>query len=204
MTKAKDSPLILKFQIVSSDVETLPPGEYSYYFEMCIYWYMRPVNREVSKSTTAQKELLKWFGTGGGYLIGDFKTMDAENRKKFRYMVSDYLLCVYGDMTLEEMQKYALDLFNIENFQPDENVALFNDGKYTLGGHGGTSWSIDFISERKENDKTYVTVQYYADSACFIKSYQIEFELQEKDGKWAFLGSKTLNDAPYKPYTMSA
>ncbi len=195
--------LYFTFTVRSSGVDTLPPGEYSYYVDSLGCW-LKPLKKEEITLTPAQQELSIWFGTCGFYTFDDYNTLNEEKQRLFQLDVCDYLLCRYGDLTLEEIQKYALDLFGLEDLQPQEGgVILYNDGKYSIGGHGGEVWSKKFLGERKENDKTFVTVQFYADVSGFIKSCLIEYEMQEKDGNWAFLGSKVIEESQYQPFRYS-
>lgn len=192
------STLIFNFTVLSSKLETLPAGEYSYYVEYGVdSMEMTPVNQV--QLTTLQENIRKWL-VESDYLYKDFSTLNEDEKTQFRFRVTYFLLWQYGDMTLEELQHYAFELFHMENFQPHESAGMLVDGKYTLLGRGGNVWRYDFAGERKENDKTFVTVQFYADACGFIKSHLIEYEMQEKDGKWAFISSKITAESPYEPY----
>lgn len=195
------SPLVFKFTVLSSGLDTLPPGEYSYYLDNLDGMTMSPV--EETELTVLQENIRKWLVVNGDCLYKNYKLLNAEEQRLFNFRVTYFLLWQYGDLTLEQMQQYALELFGMKNFQPHESAGELVDGKYTILGRGGSIWKYDFTGERKEKDKTYVTVQFYTDSSGLIKSKTVEYEMQEKNGKWAFIGSKVIADSPYEPYHSS-
>lgn len=197
--EGNSSGLVFKFTVLSSELDTLPPGEYSYYVgQGADTWEMTPARTQ--NHTEPQKTLEKWLMVSGDYLYRNYSSLSKDEQTRYRYYITYYLLWQYGDLTLEELQQYALELFSIKNFQPYESVTMLVDGKYRLMGHGAIVWRYSFVGERKENEKTFVTIQYYADPSELIKSHKVECEMQEKDGEWAFIGSRVLEESPYEPY----
>lgn len=196
----KNEIVYFSFDIISSGLDTLPVGEYDYEVNMILdsEVVIVPVNHLYKDSTSAQIELAHWLGISIVYQFYDYENLDSKCAEYYCKNITDYLLCRYGDMTLEKIQEYALKIFNIKDFEPKGPIT-YKNGVYSAGGHGGRIWAIDYIEEKEEDDITYLTVQYYADFSRTIKSHIVKYKMKNIDGIWAFLGCDITNMSAYEP-----
>lgn len=196
ISKDKNDTIIFSFEIISSKLDTMPTGQYSYIVD-CANNCFFPLNYNLIKFTPAEEKLIFWIEMCGVEFL-NYEDLNESDKKIFLAKVSEYLI---GNepLTLEQMQNYALKLFNINDFVPT-GVELI-DGLYHSLPHGGNSISYDVISQTEENGITTITVQYYADVAKTIKSHTYEYKMKEIEGKWAFLESKILYKSEFKPFS---
>ncbi|PKM62612.1 MAG: hypothetical protein CVU97_04460 [Firmicutes bacterium HGW-Firmicutes-21] len=195
----KDYDVFFSFEITSSELDTLPVGKYTYIVEMDIAIYMRPIKREMPILTPTQTELMKYFTCGYYYEIVDYTTIDSSDKDRYLFGITGYILVTYDNITLEQMQDFALKIFGITDFYPGSN-ALLIDGVYTIAGYGGSLLGYEFLDETTEKDLTTITIQFYADLGKTIKSHIIEYKMTKNEDIWVFLSSDIIYKAKYKPY----
>jgi len=113
--EGNSSGLVFKFTVLSSELDTLPPGEYSYYVgQGADTWEMTPARTQ--NHTEPQKTLEKWLMVSGDYLYRNYSSLSKDEQTRYRYYITYYLLWQYGDLTLEELQQYALELSRLRTF----------------------------------------------------------------------------------------
>ncbi|HAN20320.1 MAG: hypothetical protein A2Y15_08390 [Clostridiales bacterium GWF2_36_10] len=191
ITKGEYEIITFKFEIISSGLDTMPVGEYTF-IPQITGGFTANVN---IPETPIEKDISRYINMLG---IDVINYDEVNDQYKNQYLISVYeYLVINGPLTLEQIQNYALKLFGIKDFQPD-GLGDYIDGLYYILGHGGSYTFYDIVSEIKENEMTKVTVQYYADSAKTIKSHTYIYELKEIEGRWAFLSSTKTIEAPYK------
>ncbi len=101
-------------------------------------------------------------------------------------------------MSLEEIQKYALLCFGIEDFTPGSGHQW--DGVYTCLGHGGSSQCLSILDSGAITDTLWsIEVQYYAGPANTVRSHVYRYYMRLVDGEWVFDGWEAVEKAVFAP-----
>lgn len=153
---------------------------------------------EKAITQTAEKALNSLIGS---HIITDIPKSD-EMSDALRWNLTCYIcsqICKEGSKTLEEMKEYAQKCFGIEDFVPDN--CHMSDGLYTDVGHGGARQYFEIVKhEYISEDRTEITVRYFADASKTIFSHSYVYAMYVNDGDWCFISSKRVNDSQYEPF----
>lgn len=203
--------VILNINIVSSGVEYLSAGDYSFYVADGVYAmdFINLADNDgygtTAAQTPAQEAFNRWLGSCN-YIFYDYGSLSGDLLERYTHDILEYILGSFpepdGGWTLDKVQEYAKKYLDIDNFMPSDN-SLGADGKtYFVGAHGGDLWFYKFLDETTENGITTLRIQWFADTAKTVKSHTIEYTMQVIDGGYKFIGSKVVYESPYKPWHM--
>lgn len=206
--------IFLKINIVSSDAEYLPEGEYSFKIENGVSsgHFIQDgngnYNPESAPDTPVQLSLYNWLNTCGSYMFYDYDSLSGEELIWYSLDIMDYLLCTYAkiesEWTLEKVQEYVKKYFGIDGFIPvTQYMVAEESGLYYIEGHGGEIWAYKYINETEENGIIKLTVQFFADASKTVKSHTVEYTMQALDNGIKFIGSKIMYESQYAPYHRS-
>ena len=200
--------IYLNIDIISSGVEFLPAGYYSFRIAEGIssgHFNTAEDYRRPAPQTPAQTALDRWFAGCINYIIYDYGVSDSDLNEWYKYNLIEYLpVLVPGHedgFTFEEVQEYVKKFFGIDNFIPPERMLW--EGKYMMGAHGGEIWYYRFLGETVTDGITSVTIQFFADASKTIKSHTVEYKLEPLDGGYKFYGSKIIDESLYEPWHTS-
>jgi len=195
--------ITLNIKITSSGVESLPAGDYSFLVQEGISG-MSLINLNLTQPTytPAETALNVWFAVCLGYEFPDYATLSGDDLANYNYMVIDYLNVIGADTSVANIAASAKKYLNIDNFAPDGT--WLSDGKYYIGGHGGSVWFMQYTGEREETGYTVVTAQFFADPSMTEKSHTVEYRLQDLGGgEYMIAGSTIVERSNYEPYRFS-
>lgn len=212
------------FTVIESGVEYFPIGEYSMRVSdgplgVGMYNKNQQYNEIIKGSAT--DAVNNWLTFGFAYLLPDYENLSDEEKTWFNTSTAEYIFYSFAEevgneqnldryiseggydwnnkWTIEMLQEYVEKYFGIENFPAD--AYPMNGGIYDMSmmAHGLHSWCMKYLEETTENDITTVTVQFFVDASCTIKSHTVEYKLQYLDGGYKFLSSTVVYEAVYEP-----
>lgn len=210
-------PVDLTVEITESGISSLPVGEHtiriysdSYMYEiyLTISTAVRNQYLPPEERSDAYKALLKWLSVNETEIrLGNPENED--DNEIWCSDIGDYLGVNYGAMPLEDYERLAEICFGMTEFEPYIPLIKGNDGTYYVGGHGGTSLNMDFISETMNNDGTVsIVIKYYADHCGLIESELVEYilrdtgEVYNEIPVYAFEGMNVTPLSEFPPYVL--
>lgn len=155
---------------------------------------------------------------GYTYKLGEGHTYSDNEKINYNHAIIDYIFYNirydksgnlinnnYEGLTLESIQAYAKEIFNVDNYIPPENeVYIKEDGLYYNSGHGRFNAAAIITGETVTEDTAVVNVQYYADPLYLVKSHNVDFYLRKIDSQtglgWEFEKTVITSSASREPY----
>ncbi len=108
-----------------------------------------------------------------------------------------YICNTYGTndgLTEAEMKSYAEKCFGFVNFIPGDSHKY--NGMYTELGHGGSGVCFEIISEAStEENRTEVTVRFYADASMTVESCVCRYTVTKHEGYYRFGSFEKISDS---------
>ncbi len=184
------------FTVTESGLETLPEGNYEWQV-LDIVEVVADNERYDNSRYLEIPEVQKLFR----YLSYSFIYNTPAYGQGITYPgVYNYILGSYhqyGRLPQEDFYRIAGEEFGITDFALLElEESIREDGTFEEGSSGG-SWFGEVLSITEDETTVVITMQYYADNNCLLKSHRISYTFG-KDGRW--LGHKILERAKYEPY----
>ncbi|MBQ2710189.1 MAG: exo-alpha-sialidase [Clostridia bacterium] len=185
-----------RFTVTASALDTLPPGDYVWtvadIVDIFVDERQMPFAGEFADVPEVQR-LLTFIGRSFIWNTPVY----GEGR---RYPgMHNYICCYYsetGAISWEEYQRIAAAEFGVTDFSALGIEGLRReDGTVEAGAMCG-GWFVEVTEVRREDDRTTVVVQLYADCNRLIKSHRIAYHFAE-DGRW--LGYDMLDKAAREP-----
>lgn len=199
-----DDELVFVFDVVESEYDVFPEGEYSYVVQsgglFYIWWYPvgekdfdldEDIDRAVWRLSVYVWDLdpadvSAWENNGIFWVAYDMKGAD-------------------GKISVEDLADAAYAVFGIEGFDSGGGFAVKQDGVYTIMGRGGDNKMSNIVDVRKDGNIIEVYVRMYGDLMKTVKSYYVKYVFERTDGEYPYrvLSVKTLDEGVKTPFGWS-
>lgn len=198
----QDSTTYFTFTVESSELDTLPPGEYYREVTDLREVLMKDPNVLDERNEFADvPEVKKLFDfISGTYLWNTPTYGEGLTYPGIHNYICRYYGGIGGTLLYEDYKHIATAEFGVTDFYELGTMGLLlEDGRIGEGSAGG-SWNGDITDVLTEGDITTVVMQFYADVNSLLKSYKIGYRFGS-DGKW--LGYEILETSAYEPFGLS-
>lgn len=202
-----ENDLAFNFTVSESSLDTLPKGTYKTVVKDAIDCYMT-FEGDAPNAFVTEKMFTSEASKAIGYYLTSYYSwyLPEYGTATKTLPLVNYIVDAYGEsgdvMTLDNFNLKVKEIFGISpNKEEIKNLISTKNGtEYVTAFPLGGNASFVIVDEEIEDDKTVITVQFFADCNKFIKSDAIEYYVS-KDSK--LLGCKVITSSEYKPYGLT-
>lgn len=204
--------LSFKFEIVKSELDTIPVGTYLYHITegviASVHWEKIEPNDSVSSIENSSDIVtiltlltpqIQSFNAND-YTVTENKQIDSGIYYVLDYCYKNWLGVDYG-MTRENIEVGAKQMFGISNYIPPSDITNFNNGVYTSNYLPSYSVAHDILSI-EENDGEYSCyVQFYSDPMKIVKSCKVRYVFEKNNSEYRYTvkSIETVDSGMYSP-----
>lgn len=199
--KAYGYKMAFNFTVTKSDIDTLPVGEYETIITDATDCYMEFVKAPRDNVTVAvpkslaQQAVFDWLTYEQYY---DYEDFGKWTEPKFAH----YIRCRYGEngvIKFSDFASLAKEKFGMEVTKEMFASSLYVEDMtlYITTSASDENQSFDFIGEKTSDGISTVTVQHYADCNKLIRSYKVEYNVDEND---RLISAEIVDGTSYEPY----
>jgi len=173
--------IIVKINVTSSKLDSLPVGSHTLFFnaEGALEKQNKTEGNIPTPNTDTEKFIYSYLREMSYEVLSRY---DKDMTSHYALMIHNYYDLTHGHAgTKAEYTEYFKTLFGREPEIDLDNFFNFDEqGKATVKlARGVKVYCYDLV----ESGNDHVTVQYYADLGCLIKSYKVKYTFSHIDGK---------------------